>query len=377
MEKRRSVVENMVEKAFGGIYKGKRVLVTGHTGFKGSWLSFWLNMLGANVTGYSLYIPSKPSNFKALKLEDKIIDIKGDIRDIKALESVFRKVKPDIVFHLAAQPIVRKSYDEPKVTFDTNLGGTINFLECVRKISAIKAAVIITSDKCYENVSWEYGYRETDRLGGEDPYSASKACAEIAAKAYIKSYFSGSKTAKIATVRAGNVIGGGDWATDRIVPDCIKAWSLGRKVLLRRPKATRPWQHVLEPVSGYLWLGSRLLKNQKNISGEAFNFGPNTDAIYTVKCLVGKMARKWNGARWYSAKKSSNEKKECSLLKLCCDKALVKLGWKAVLDIDETVKEMISWYKSFYNRDNMANITASQIEKYLQKAAARGSKWTK
>ena len=368
-------MENMVRKAFSGIYKGRNVLVTGHTGFKGSWLSFWLDMLGAKVTGYSLYIPSCPSNFEALGLKRTMRDIRGDIRDVKKLMSAFERAKPDIVFHLAAQPIVRISYDEPKETFETNLGGTINVLECARKQASVKSVVIITSDKCYENLSWAYGYRESDRLGGEDPYSASKACAEIAAKAYMRSFFSAKTSARVATARAGNVIGGGDWAQDRIVPDCIRAWSARKKAIIRNPEATRPWQHVLEPISGYLWLGSKLFKGSwQGIAAEAFNFGPNADAVYTVKSLVGQMAAEWNDAQW-ECSSGKDAKKESSLLKLCCDKALSSLGWKAALDIEETVAETIFWYKNFYNRNNMIDITTFQIKQYFSKAKTKGISW--
>jgi CDP-glucose 4,6-dehydratase len=370
-------MEDMVKNAFSGIYKGKKVLVTGHTGFKGSWLSFWLNMLGADVAGYSLYVPSEPSNFKALCLDDRLLDISGDIRNIDTLLEVFREFKPDMVFHLAAQPIVRVSYDDPKTTFDTNLGGTVNVLECIRNTDSVKAAVIITSDKCYENVASYYGYRETDRLGGKDPYSASKACAEIATSSYIRSFFTDDRPKQVATARAGNVIGGGDWAEDRIIPDCVKAWSKDRKAVLRNPKSTRPWQHVLEPVSGYLLLGAKLFNRSHDLNGESFNFGPTAEASYTVESLVDKLASAWGGAKWEALSEDS-PKDESILLKLCCDKALSMLGWKQVLDINETVSKTAEWYRDYYcKKVNIADVTEGQIEFYCKKANQEGIAWAK
>lgn len=367
-------MEDMVKKAFSGVYKGKRILVTGHTGFKGSWLSFWLYLLKAEIIGYSLYKPSRPANFDALKLNNIICDIKGDIRDMDKLSFAFRRYKPDIVFHLAAQPIVGKSYDEPKTTFDTNMTGTLNVLECIRRTKSVRAAVIITSDKCYENNSWDYGYREIDRLGGIDPYSASKACAEITSFSYAKSFFPDSGSVRIATARAGNVIGGGDWAKDRIVPDCIRAWVKQRKALIRNPRSTRPWQHVLEPVSGYLWLSACLLKKGGIPSGESFNFGPDSDASYSVESLVKKMADSWGNAGW-KVKQEATDRKEAALLKLCCDKALLRLGWKAALNMEDTIDYTIKWYRNFYSRSDMPKITSQQIGAYWSAAGRRGIRW--
>jgi len=229
-----------VSNAFGGLYKGKTVLVTGHTGFKGSWLTAWLISLGAKVVGYSAYLPSEPCNFTVCNLGDHIASIEGDIRDVEKMKQVFLKYKPDAVFHLAAQPIVRRAYNDPKLTFDTNVMGTINVLESIRAVSGVKAAVIITSDKCYQNVEWPWGYRENDRVGGDDPYSASKACAEIACHSYIKSFFQNKNSPRVATARAGNVIGGGDWADARIIPDCVRAWAKGKEAYIRNPNSTRP-----------------------------------------------------------------------------------------------------------------------------------------
>lgn len=272
-----------MKRPFGDVYKNKRVFITGHTGFKGSWLSLWLLGLGAEVAGYSVDIPTKPSNFEALNLRKKIKHIKGDVRNLHSLKKAVDDFSPDIVFHLAAQALARRSYDMPQDTFHINLGGTVNLLECLRQSGSVKAAVIITSDKCYQNVEKRQGYREDDILGGGDPYSASKACAEIATKAYIRSFFNGENSVKIATARAGNVIGGGDWAEDRIIPDCVRALSKGETVMIRNPEATRPWQHVLEPLCGYLYLGQYLLEKPKNVSGEAFNFGPDEKIVKSVR----------------------------------------------------------------------------------------------
>ena len=364
---------------FNNIYKGKKVFVTGHTGFKGSWLTQWLLSLGADVKGYSLYIPSKPSLFEVLKLEDKIDHFVGDIRDLDSLQKSINSFKPDMVFHLAAQPIVRRSYDEPILTFETNLIGTINILETIRSVSSVQAGIFITSDKCYENVEWEYGYRETDKLGGKDPYSASKACTEIAFSSYHRSFFINDEDPKIATTRAGNVIGGGDWADDRIVPDCIRAWSENKKVAVRNPSATRPWQHVLEPLSGYLWLGVNLLENPSHIDGEAFNFGPNSDVVKTVLELLNQMKKKWNNAKLGEVSAHSvDNKKEAGLLKLNCDKALRRLQWEPSFTFKETMDFTVEWYKEFYREKiDIDNFTISQIYNYQDLARQRGRLWAK
>lgn len=360
---------------FYGAYKGKKVLVTGHTGFKGSWLAMWLLKLGAKVGGFSLYLPSKPCNFEAVKLAEKICHYEGDVRDSEALSKVFKALKPEIVFHLAAQSIVRKSYDIPKTTFDTNLSGTVNILECIKRHPFVKAAVIITSDKCYDNVEWEWGYRENDRLGGDDPYSASKACAEIACRAYLRSFFALPSKARIATARAGNVIGGGDWAQDRIVPDCIRAWSKGGVALVRNLISTRPWQHVLEPLSGYLLLGANLIKDPKNTAGEAFNFGPNSKVFQSVQELVELLLEFWGKGSWEYAP-LIKAKKESTLLKLCCDKALHLLGWHATLDFNDTVKLTAEWYKNYYSKQkDVYNFSYSQIDYYVDRARKEGLAW--
>ncbi len=370
---------NLLLRPFDGIYTGKRVLVTGHTGFKGSWLSAWLLELGANVVGFSLNIPTNPSNFEVLDLENKLKHIKGDIRDLGHLKQVFTDFSPEIVFHLAAQPITRLSYDKPQETFNTNLFGTVNVLECIRISKTVNAAVIITSDKCYQNVEWIWGYRENDRLGGDDPYSASKACAEIACHSYIKSFFSSQDSPRVSTARAGNVIGGGDWAKDRIVPDCVRAFSKGEKAEIRSPSATRPWQHVLEPLSGYLWLGANLLQDNERGTEESFNFGPLSDASKSVEGLIKEFTEMWGDGKWYESDKRNTGKKESNLLKLNCDKALYYLNWHAVLSFKETVKITAEWYKDFYNDTDkdMYDATTKQIEEYKNLARKRGLIWAK
>jgi len=298
----------------------------------------------------------------------------GDVREFDQLKRVFDSFKPEIVFHLAAQPIVRKSFDDPKLTFDTNVGGTINVLECIKLSNCVKVAVLITSDKCYKNVEWLWGYRENDQLGGDDPYSASKGCAEIAINSYSRSFFK-ETSIKVASTRAGNVIGGGDWAENRIIPDCVRAWSERREVIIRYPNATRPWQHVLEPVGGYLWLGA-LLGNNTVESGEPFNFGPKADVIQPVSALISTFQNYWSSAKWTREYDASN-KKESSLLKLCFDKALSLLNWQAILSFDETIELTAVWYKRFYDdsRKNMLEFTINQIEAYCDLAKQRKSPW--
>ncbi len=363
---------------FDSVYKGKKVLITGHTGFKGSWLAHWLCQLGADIGGYSLYLPSDPCNFEILNLSKRIHHMTADVCDLTSLTKAFADFKPEIVFHLAAQAIVRKSYDDPKLTFDANLGGTVNVLEAVRRTPSVRAAVMITSDKCYENVEWDYGYRETDRLGGKDPYSASKACAEIAISSYARSFFLNGGRQRIASTRAGNVIGGGDWAADRIVPDCIRAWAKGENVVIRSPEATRPWQHVLEPLSGYLWLGSKLLSGSEGLSGEAFNFGPSPEVTQSVADLIEEMRKTWPEGRWMAASNAATHKKEAGLLKLSCDKALRRLGWKATLSYAETVRMTTEWYVKFYkDKKDMAAFTTEQISGYQELAQERGLPWAK
>jgi len=360
---------------FSGRYKNKKVLVTGHTGFKGSWLCTWLLRMGAEICGYSAGIPTSPANFEVLGLKDRIRHVDSDVRDRNLLLRTTLDFKPEIVFHLAAQSLVRLSYGDPVKTFETNVMGTMNVLEAIRRCPSVRAGVIITSDKCYRNVEWTWGYRENDRLGGEDPYSASKGCAELVIHSYVNSFF--EKGPMIASARAGNVIGGGDWAADRIVPDAVRAWSGGKPVVIRNPDATRPWQHVLEPLSGYLLLGERLLGGDRSAAGEAFNFGPSAAVNQSVRQLLAGMAGFWPGAEW-QVKNAEDGRKESVLLKLCCDKALNTLGWAAILPFEKTVSMTVDWYRKFYDENNgrpMMDFTVRQIEEYCAAAREKGLYW--
>ena len=359
--------------SFANAYTGRRVLVTGHTGFKGAWLALWLQHLGAEIAGYSDGIPTDPSVFHLLGMKDRLSHHLGDIRDRQRLAEVLDAFRPQSIFHLAAQPLVLRSLDDPVSTFEVNTMGMVNVLECIRERPWIESAVLVTSDKAYRNEEWDRGYRETDRLGGHDPYSSSKSCAELVAHSYHHSFLLDSPTTT-ATTRAGNVIGGGDWAEDRIVPDCIRAWSTGKPVEVRSPRATRPWQHVLEPLSGYLWLGARMLSDP-SLDGEAFNFGPGDQQDKTVADLLESMAGRWPGADWEIAA-ADQAGREAALLKLSCDKALHRLDWRAVLQFPETVSLTIDWYRTWHERDeDLHQFTTDQIEHYTRLARSAGLAW--
>ncbi len=363
-------------KMLDNFYRNKKVLVTGHSGFKGSWLSVWLSMLDAEICGFSKDIPTNPSNFKSINIDKKIRHIIGDIKDIDKLKKVFQDFKPEIVFHLAAQPLVRKSYKEPMDTFETNVLGTVNILECIKESSSVRAGVMITSDKAYRNQEWIWGYRENDLLGGEDPYSASKGCAELVINSYCKSFF--QEGPFVASTRAGNVIGGGDWAEDRIVPDAVRAWVKKNPVIIRQPESTRPWQHVLEPLSGYLLLGKLLYEQGKTFAGQAYNFGPSNMDDKSVKDVLNSIKKYWDNAGWLIENHSSIAK-ESILLKLCCDKALSMLGWHSILSFEESMQMTALWYKSFYeNKDtDMLKFSFDQIKIYKKKAKELGLPWSK
>lgn len=368
------------------IFKNKKILITGHTGFKGSWLTLWLNQLGANICGISL--PSDDnelSHYNELGLKDLILDKRGDIRDANFVNSVFEEFQPEIVFHLAAQALVFDSYDDPVKTYTTNVIGTMNILEAIRKVKSIKSAVLITSDKCYRNDEQVFGYKETDYLGGHDPYSASKSCAEIVAHSYFDSFI-GDEGPACVTVRAGNVIGGGDWAANRIVPDCEKAWTQGKAVDIRSPYSTRPWQLVLEPLSGYLLTAALLCKdsfkgpNNHKLRNEAYNFGPPSSVCNTVEQVVQHLQQYWDGFN-YQITPQKSMAKECNLLKLCCDKALAYMGLEANLTFNETMEFTATWYRDFEhgargNPELVRALSLSQIQKYVELAKSRNRVWT-
>lgn len=365
---------------YNNIYSGKKVLITGHTGFKGSWLSIWLLKLGAEVAGFSDKIPTQPSIFEETKLASKVQHHFGDIRDLNSIQKIIQDFKPQFIFHLAAQPIVSVSYVDPVGTMQTNIMGSINVLESLRNCNIPCTVVMITSDKCYENVEWEWGYKETDHLGGRDIYSGSKGAAEIAIHAYQRSFFNQPDCKiNIVTGRAGNVIGGGDWAKDRVVVDCMINWSEGRHVEIRSPNATRPWQHVLEPLSGYLTLAAQL-HEQPKLNGQSFNFGPRSEQSRTVLDLLSNLSQFWNFNKIENAYKVTDNIPfhEAGLLKLNCDKALFHLRWEANLTYDDCVKYVSEWYFSFYKEQrDMYEFTISQIAAYEKIAQSKGLIWAK
>ncbi len=359
-------MENMaINKNF---WKGKKVLVTGHTGFKGSWLSLWLQSLGAEVVGVSLDVPTTPSLYEQANVAKGMISLRQDIRNGEAIKQLFQQHKPEIVFHLAAQPLVRYSYREPVETYETNVMGTLHILEGIRSIDSVRSAVMITTDKCYQNKEWVWGYRETDALGGHDPYSSSKGAAELLISSYRNSYFpqdkySEHKTA-IASARAGNVIGGGDWAEDRLIPDIIKAFKNNETVIIRNPKSTRPWQHVLEPLSGYLKLAEQLEKNGDQYA-EAWNFGPAEIDARPVQWIVEKMAKLWGeNANWINDK--SEHPHEANYLKLDCSKAHMKLNWYPRWDLSETLLRIVEWHKLIDAHNNYRKLCLTQINDYMK-----------
>lgn len=367
-------------KASLAVYRHKTVLVTGHTGFVGSWLCLWLKRLGARVVGYALDPPSEPSLFETAKIGSKIDQhVIGDVRDGQKLLLVFRQHNPEVVFHLAAQPLVRLSYAQPKLTFETNVLGTLNILEAIRAAHGVRVCIIATSDKCYENQGWVYGYRETDALGGYDPYSASKACAELAALSYRRSFFdpqleTRSSHVTISTVRAGNIIGGGDWGQDRLLPDCVRALSRGRTIALRSPKAIRPWQFVLDSLSGYLCLGALMYTHPSEYAG-AWNFGPDHEAAITVEQIVQMFLEHWGQGK-YEVRRTDTLH-ENSVLRLDTSKANSLMAWRPVYSIRDAVRETAAWYRAFYanGRAHAFDMTVSQIDEYVQTAKAKGLPW--
>ena len=364
--------------AYNNIFNKKKVLITGNTGFKGSWLCTWLNMLGADVYGYSINIPTNPSMYEVIHLDEKIHQHFGDVRNKEELNQYVQEVKPDFIIHLAAQALVLTSYQEPFDTITTNVVGTAAVCEAIKNITWDCTCVLITSDKAYDNVEWIWGYRETDRLGGKDIYSGSKGAAELIIKSYWHSFIQNMPNIKFGVTRAGNVIGGGDWAKDRIIVDCVKAFSQGKTVEIRSPKATRPWQHVLEPLSGYLTLAQYLAEGKVE-NGEAFNFGPKAEQTKTVFELVQDLAELWGLDKEKAAKLTGDVPfKEATLLKLNCDKALAYLHWHSTLHYEECVGFIAEWYKDFYveKTENMYELTVSQIERYVKEAQTQQIEWS-
>jgi len=347
-------------------WKGKNVFLTGHTGFKGSWMALWLQQLGANVTGYALQPPTDPSLFAIARVEDGMHSIIGDIRDLPKLQQAMQSAKPDIVIHMAAQPLVRLSYECPVETYATNVMGTVHLLESIRHTPSVCAVVNITTDKCYENKEWVWGYREHEPMGGYDPYSNSKGCAELVSAAYRSSFFNPEAFEKhgvaLATVRAGNVIGGGDWAKDRLIPDIIAAFEVSKPVLIRNPHATRPWQHVLEPLGGYLTLAEHLY-NEGPEYAEPWNFGPYDEDAKPVSWIVDAMARQWgNGAKWDI--EAGEHPHEATYLKLDISKARARLSWHPALRLDEALEKIIDWSQARAQGADMQEYTLKQIQDY-------------
>ncbi|MBP6323489.1 MAG: CDP-glucose 4,6-dehydratase [Chitinophagales bacterium] len=362
-----------MQKLFNGIYKDKVVLLTGHTGFKGSWLALWLHQLGAKVVGFSKDIPTTPSHWQVLNLP--IVSIIGDIRSQAEIENAIKEHQPDIIFHLAAQALVRYSYKNDLETFTTNIIGTANMLHTALKFPSIKAFVNITSDKAYENKEWIFGYRENDPMGGHDPYSASKGCAELVTASYRNSYFQHTEKL-LASARAGNVIGGGDWAEDRLIPDIFKATAAKQTAIIRNPNATRPWQHVLEPLSGYLLLGQNLLEGNAT-TAEAWNFGPDDEATRTVLSLAETITKNWKDVAFEIATEESNLH-EANLLKLDCSKSNFFLNWKPVWDFEQTILYTTNWYKDYLQHkiENTAERSLDDLKNYIKDARNKNINWT-
>jgi CDP-glucose 4,6-dehydratase len=363
-------MEEMVnmKDLFSGIYENRKVLITGHTGFKGSWLCILLNKLGADIYGYALEPPTKPSLYVEANIDEFITSYIGDVRNLEYLQEVMTKVQPEIVIHMAAQPLVRDSYNIPVETYAINVMGTVHLLETCRKTSSVKAIVNVTTDKCYENQEWHWGYRETEPMGGYDPYSNSKGCSELVTSSYRNSYLNPKDYKKhgvaLATARAGNVIGGGDWADDRLIPDFIRAITQGEEVKIRSPYAIRPWQHVLEPLSGYLLLASKLFTVGSQYA-EGWNFGPEDSDARNVEWITSTICKFWGDTASFSID-TIPQPHEANYLKLDCSKAKAELKWTPKWNIETTLKSIVDWNKGFLNGDNMRNITEQQIEKYFE-----------
>lgn len=352
---------------YNNIYSGKTVLITGHTGFKGSWLAVWLNELGAKVVGYALAPKSAKDNFAACKLQNKLYaDVRGDVRDYEKLSSVIAKYQPEIIFHLAAQALVKTSYEEPKETFETNFIGSLNVLEAVRHHSCVKAVIMVTSDKCYENKEQIWGYKESDRMGGYDPYSASKGCAELLISSYRNSFFNPKDFNRhgvaVASVRAGNVIGGGDWAENRLIPDCIRSIEAGKNIEIRNPCSTRPWEHVLEPLSGYLLVGQKLWEEPDKYA-ESFNFGPHVSNNKPVIDVVRLLVEIYGKGQVVDVH-NPNDVHENIMLNLDVSKSYFMLNWEAVWNLRQAVEKTVEWYKAALHTDDMYDFCVKQIKEH-------------
>lgn len=365
---------------FQRIYEGKRVLLTGHTGFKGSWLSLWLSQLGAQVYGYALRPPTEPSMFVEAGVESLLSGHEiGDVRDAEHVEKYMAAVRPEFVFHMAAQPLVRYSYENPAETYETNVMGTVNLLEAVRNTPSVHVCQVITSDKCYENREWVYAYRENDPMGGYDPYSNSKGCTELVVSSYRQSFFHpervGEHGVSLSSVRAGNVIGGGDWAEDRIIPDCIRALEKGEAINIRNPHAVRPWQHVMEPLSGYLWLAAKQYQ-RPGVYEEGWNFGPGGIGHVPVSDIAAMVVKAWGSGSWESEHPGAEKVHEATFLKLDVTKARDLLDWHPVNSISEAVGGTVAWYLARSNGDeSLQSLTIQQIRAYSEKAAGSGVRW--
>jgi CDP-glucose 4,6-dehydratase len=354
------IIKGKVNPSF---WKGKKVYLTGHTGFKGSWMSLWLQSMGAIVKGYSLEPNTTPNLFTVANVGTAMDSEIGDIRDLNQISKSMSNFNPDILIHMAAQPLVRLSYLEPVDTYTTNVIGTVNVLEAARNCLNLKAIVSVTTDKCYENKEWDWGYRESEPMGGHDPYSSSKGCAELVISAYRRSFFSESNTASLASARAGNVIGGGDWSDDRLIPDILRSFEKSKPVIVRNPLSTRPWQHVLEPISGYMVLAENLFENSSDFSG-GWNFGPKVDDCKSVNWILDKMVEKWGkGASWEFD--NNNNSHEAGYLKLDCSKAASKLNWYPKWNLDFTLDSIINWNQDFLSGKNMQERCLVEISKYM------------
>ena len=369
-----------VEKLFSSVYSGKTVLVTGHTGFKGSWLVLWLQMLGARVIGNALPPPTEPSLCQLSNLQEGITHINGDIRDLSKVREVCQRYKPDFVFHLAAQSLVRYSYENPVETYETNVMGTIHLLEALRATPSVRVCVNVTSDKCYENQEWDYSYRESDPMGGFDPYSSSKGCAELITAAYRRSFFKTGDiySVSLASVRAGNVIGGGDWASDRLVPDCVRALTAKAPIIVRNPESVRPWQYVLDPLSGYLWLGACLWSKPGTFES-SWNFGPHTVGNVPVRRIVNQVLAMWGEGEWkHDRPDNSPNPHEARTLKLDITKSSSLLGWEPIMSVPEAISETIGWYLEYHRNPtiDVKRATLGRINHYVQTATTKNAVWT-